>query len=237
MAKAGIVETGAPVAKKPAFTETLTVPAVPDVVTDEQYVLLGEARNRARAYMRKVEEFYTPRKQRAHGLWQAEIADEKAAKAPAVAFLAAADPKLLAYDDAKEAERRAEQARLEELARQQEEARKLEEAAALELEAHRTGDADLAQQAAEILEEPTETPTVFVASRTPVVGGLGARATYAAEVTDLKKLIAYVAKHPEHTNLLQANQTALNQLARALRDNMQIDGVRAVKNRSLASRG
>ena len=125
--------------------------------------------------------------------------------------------------------RLAEERRLADLARQQEEQRVLDEAAALELEADRTGDEDLRQQAQELAAEPVTTPAVSVGSYVPKVAGITQRGSYTARVTDLKKLVAWVAKHPKDINLLRVNEPALNALARSQKENLKIPGVQLVK--------
>ena len=69
------------------------------------------------------------------------------------------------------------------------------------------------------------------------VGGVSQRTTWSAQVVSMEQFITHVAAHTEHTHLLQPNSTALNQLARALKDKMRIPGVRAVPSVGTAVRG
>ena len=64
--------------------------------------------------------------------------------------------------------------------------------------------------------------------------GIAARKTYRAQVVAVIDLIRWVAQNPTHETLLQPNQSALNALARAQRENLRIPGVRVVVEDSIA---
>lgn len=64
--------------------------------------------------------------------------------------------------------------------------------------------------------------------------GVAARKTYRAQVVSMIDLIRWVAQNPTHETLLQPNQSALNALARAQRENLRIPGVRVVVEESVA---
>lgn len=117
----------------------------------------------------------------------------------------------------------AEQRRLEAEARKRMEEQALAQAAAIEA----SGDAELAEQ---VLEDAATAPAppVHVVPKVTSTPGVGSRTTWRAEVTDLQALIRYVAASPGHVNLIEANMTALNGLARSLRGAMNVPGVRAV---------
>lgn len=99
-----------------------------------------------------------------------------------------------------------------------------ERAAALQMEA----------QAVAATAEMIVAPKVDVAA--PVVKGISTRKTYTAEVVDIVALCRHIAEHPEHQNLVKADTTALKQMATALKENMNIPGVKLVINESLAAR-
>lgn len=130
-----------------------------------------------------------------------------------------------------------EERRLQDEARQEEEARRLNAAAALELEGNRTENPELLWEANELIEQPVIAPPVTVASTTPKIAGIVHRDNWSARVTDLKALVKYVAAHPEHLNLLQPNTTALNQLAKAMKTNLKVDGVQAFNAPVVAAGG
>jgi len=64
--------------------------------------------------------------------------------------------------------------------------------------------------------------------------GIAARKTYRAHVVSLIELIRWVAQNPTHETLLQPNQSALNAIARAQRENLRIPGVRVVVEESIS---
>jgi hypothetical protein len=119
-----------------------------------------------------------------------------------------------------EQRRRAEEEtrRREAEARKQEEERILNEAAAAE----DAGDGELAQA---ILEAPVVPVAVVAEPEVAKVSGVSTREAWSAEVLDVLAL----AKHAIATNqpnLILPNQTALNQLAKALKENLRVPGVR-----------
>lgn len=63
------------------------------------------------------------------------------------------------------------------------------------------------------------------------VAGISTRDNWAAEVTDFRALIRAVADGKWPSNLLQPDQTALNNMAKSLRGELNIPGVRAVCNK------
>jgi type I site-specific restriction endonuclease len=132
----------------------------------------------------------------------------------------------------------AEQRRLADIERRkrEEEARKAEEDRALkaaeELEA--AGEHELAEQ---VLTEDIEPPVIAEPEpELAKVDNVHTRTTYSCEVTDLRALIRYVAERPELTDLLQPSMTQLNQLARALRHNMKVPGVRLIESKQAVVR-
>ncbi len=74
-----------------------------------------------------------------------------------------------------------------------------------------------------------------VAEPVAKVSGVSMRTVWKAEVTDKMALIAFVAANPQFANLLDANTSALNQMAKAMKDAMQIGGVRVYEDKQLAS--
>lgn len=67
------------------------------------------------------------------------------------------------------------------------------------------------------------------------VSGISQRSVWKAEVTDKAALIAFIAANPQFQNLLEVNTSALNQMAKAMKDTMQIAGVRAFEEKTLAA--
>jgi hypothetical protein len=199
----------------------------------EDYVLLSADLKLAKAYVSEVEAFFKPLKQAADKAKKALLDSEREKLQPALDYETRVKRALVTWDTEQERIRQ-EQARvLREELRRQEEAQRLEQAAALE----RDGYTD---EAAAVIEDAIAAPApdVQVEKATPKVEGIAYRETWNATVTDPMKLIQFVAAHPQFEHLLTPNMPALNGLARAMKEAMQIDGVRAVKTRSVAaSRG
>lgn len=164
-------------------------------------------------------------------------AQKKKAEAPLAEAEAILKRGCVDYDMEQERIAKAEEIRLREEARRAEEQRRLEEAAALEREGNETNNPELLYEANELIEQPVETPGVVVAKNTPKVNGISYRETWNARVTNLQKLIQFVAKNPQHANLLAPNYAALNGLARSLKTGMRIDGVEAVCTKQAVASG
>lgn len=79
---------------------------------------------------------------------------------------------------------------------------------------------------------PNETSLIEKA----VAPGVSVRATWKGEVTDIAALIQAVAAGKAPGNLLLVNTQELNALARALKSELNIPGVKAVKVKNIASR-
>lgn len=144
---------------------------------------------------------------------------------------------LLAYETEQERIRQAEERRLQAEADRQAEAIALAGAAALEMEANRTGNAEMLQEAHDILSQPTEAPVVVVASSLPKVQGVVYRDNWRAFTTDLRLLAGAVADGSVAANLITPNLTALNQMARATQGGVKVPGVKFFNDRQIAARG
>jgi hypothetical protein len=123
----------------------------------------------------------------------------------------------------------------EEQARKEREAKALEEAAKLE-EQGKTEAAEEVVEAAESASEKTQAE----ASKSTVRSDYGATTTmkdnWSAEVVDIRILCHAIAKGDVPPEYVTANMPALNKVAKAEKDNMNVPGVEAVNNPTLASR-
>lgn len=128
-----------------------------------------------------------------------------------------------------QAERAAEQRRLEAQARERAEELRLQRA--LELEA--AGDKE---EASAIIEEPIAVVRVQPSAPAPKAAGLSAVERWSAIVKDKRALIAHVAAHPELGAFLDVNMPALNALARTQKEALSIPGVQAVKETGISAR-
>lgn len=134
---------------------------------------------------------------------------------------------LAVFTQREEEKRKKEQARLDELARKKEE--RLQERAAEQREQGH-------EERAEALEETATQVVAREAAPVTKAAGVHARVTWSAEVMDIQALIRACAegKTPyEGADLLVADMTVLNALARAQKDKLDIPGVKAVSNRGM----
>lgn len=135
---------------------------------------------------------------------------------------------LLQFNQKVKAENRARQAQAEAAARAERER--------MEAEARKLADQGQTEAAEAVRETAQVISAPIVAAAAPKVAGIQSRGTYKARVTDKMKLIQFVAAHPEFEHLLDANTSQLNQLAKAMKEKMKIDGVESYRAASIASR-
>jgi len=130
-----------------------------------------------------------------------------------------------AYDAEQERLRLEEERRLFEIARKQEEERRLMEAIAAE-------EAGEIEEAETIIEEQEYVPPVVVQKSIPKMeGGPVYRTIWSAEVVSIKDLCRAVSEGKASPELVLPNMPALNKLAVALKDTLQIPGVKATNRR------
>lgn len=203
------------------------------IQTDVEYTAVAERLKVITAFKRKVQDFFAPHKKRANDAHKALCDDEKKVLRPAEADEAKLKTALVAYTTEKERIRRAEEARLREEQRIAEETRRLEEAAALEREAAATGDLALKEQAEQLIDAPI--PMMPVQAETPAppkVDGISYRDVYRGDVVDLDALV--IAALKDKTGQLRGylkiepNQSAIDAMARSLKERLAIPGVRLV---------
>lgn len=113
-----------------------------------------------------------------------------------------------------------ERRRLAEIARKEAEERALAEAEALE----KAGEHEEAQA---VIEAPVYAAPPPIQKPAFKVDGRSFQTRWKATVTDFCKLVKYCAANPQFLHLVMANDSALNQMARALKQNMNIPGVSA----------
>lgn len=126
----------------------------------------------------------------------------------------------------------------------EEEARRREEAARKAEQDRLLADAVSAgtpEEQEAILNEPVTVPVVHVAPAVAKVAGVTSRTTYGAAGDNLNAFLCHIAgvprlKHPELVTGVTFNGPGLNALARAMRDNLNLPGVRLVKELSKSVR-
>lgn len=205
------------------------------IADDASYTRAAELLKGIKALRGRIADTFDSHIKRAFESHKALVREKAEAEAPLTEAEAIVKRSLVTYQQEQDRKAREEARRLEEAARQQEETRRLEEAAAIERVAAETGDEAMRATAHEVLEAPVAAVVVRPAPATPKIAGISYRDTYSARVVNVSKLIAFVARNPQFANLLTPNQTALNQLARAQKAMLQIDGVEVVTERVAAA--
>ncbi len=109
------------------------------------------------------------------------------------------------------------------------EAQKMAEQAQL---AFQTGQA----QANVIAQEASAMNAPVTVAAPSKVSGISMRETWKAEVTDKEALVKFIATNPHLLNLVDVNNSAVNQMAKAMKGNLNIPGVRAYAEKSVAAR-
>jgi hypothetical protein len=196
------------------------------VITDQaSYDAVVEMRQTLKTLRDAIEEARRERKKAKHEAWKAEVAAETAELAPVQEAERVLKALTFAWDAAQEALRRAKQAELEAEAK-----KKAEDEALAAAEAAQAAGAG-AQEVEAILETPIVAPPVVAPKAYVAAPRMAGRESWSGKVTDMQALIRFVAANPGFQNLLQINQTALNQLARSQKSMMKIPGVEARSER------
>lgn len=128
-------------------------------------------------------------------------------------------------------QREADRRRLE-AARKAEEEQRLERAIAIE---QSTGNAALAEV---ILNRPTPVAVAFAPpiAEAPKTDGTAVRKIWSAELVDKAELVQFIAANPMFLNLVDVNFKAANEMARSLKEQFAIPGLRAACKESEAVR-
>ena len=132
------------------------------------------------------------------------------------------------YQNEQEQKRKAEEAKLQEQARKQAEEIKLAQAKQLE-------DAGQKDMADAVLEQDVKVPVVKIEETK--AEGVSTRENWSAEVTDFRELVEAVASGDFPLDYLEANQPALNAMARATKRAFKVPGVTAVCKKSVVAKG
>jgi hypothetical protein len=88
-----------------------------------------------------------------------------------------------------------------------------------------------------VLEQPIVMPAIQIAPTYERASGVSIAKRYKAEVFDIKLLAAAVGRGEAVVNLIEANQSALNAMARASKGSIKIPGVRCVEDSTVRSGG
>lgn len=201
------------------------------ITSNVQYAEVAERLKVITSFKRKVQDFFSPHKKRANDAHKALCDDERSIIKPAEADEAKLKSAMVRWTTEQDRLRRAEENRLREQQRIAEENRRIEEAAALEREANATGDLALKEEANALIEAPI--PVMPVQAETPAppkVDGISYRDVYRGDVKDVWVLVEAALKNDQLRAFLriEPNQTAIDAMARSLKDKMRIPGVTLV---------
>ena len=226
------------------------------IMDAESFRLAVEDRAEIKRRLARIDELMQPICDTAYKAWKTAVAKRDGLKTPFVEADKAYSRAMGVWEQEQERQRRvAEEAahRERERLEAEERARVAAEQARLQREAEdrQLADAAAAEQrgdaetAARLIAAPVEVPTVaarpiFVpvapVAPAPAAAGVSFRDTWTAVVDDFSALVKAVAAGQAPITVLQANQTALNGLARALKGALNVPGVRAVNERIAAQR-
>jgi hypothetical protein len=172
------------------------------------------------ALRREIEQHHAPLKKSTYAAWQQAIAAEKKLLEPVVEAERLYKTAIAGYE--------AEQRRIEAEARAKAEAealRQAEDARERELEEAESQGADAAE-----IEAMITAPLVVTRPKVEPVfqqaKGVSVASNWKGEVVSLGALVKAVAAGQASLNLLMANESAINQLARATRGTLQVPGIR-----------
>jgi len=87
-----------------------------------------------------------------------------------------------------------------------------------------------------ILSEPIDVIPPEPSIEKPTSSGISYSDRWSGETTDLMELARYVVQNPQFIRLLAPNDVAINEMARALKENLKIPGIRARCEKIMSTR-
>jgi hypothetical protein len=200
-------------------------------VTDQKsYDLAVEKRTAAKSWLKSAEEWFDGIQKPAYDAYKNILAQRKLVCEPTEAAIKQINGALLSFDQEQERIRRDEQRRLDEEARKKAEDDRIAQAAEMESKGVDAATVNAVLDAPITVMAPVVAAPTYERSSQVVY-----RDNWSAECFDLFKLVQAVAKDKSKIGLLQVNTTALNQMAKALKESMAVPGCRAVNNKVVAS--
>jgi hypothetical protein len=198
--------------------------AVTDAASAE---LAGTVRQQIQEKIKDIGDHYGPDKALAHKLHLSISSKERQALGPLEAARDFLNGELRRWHDEQERQARLERQRVEAENKRVEEERRLQEAEQLEKQGEK-------KEAEKVLQAPLILPPTQAAPA-PKVESVQFRDNWKGEVTDFAAFVAHIAANPALLNLLQPNETAINQTARAQKELLSIPGLRVWNDRVVAS--
>lgn len=181
-----------------------------------------------KAYRKQLGETFDPIISKAHAAHREAIAQKKKHEGPAIEAEGIVKGRMLEWQREEQARAQAEARQAEEAARQRAEEEQLAAAEAAE----KAGDAAAAEA---IISEPPVVAPIVARPAAPKVEGISTRENWSAEVTDITALICAIAEGKAPTTVVTPNMSALNGLARSMKNELSIPGVRAVCSQGMAA--
>jgi len=169
----------------------------------------------------EINETFDPIIKKQHEAHKEAVAQKKKIEAPLIEAESIIKPRMAAYHEEQERKRREEEDRI----RKEADRKAQEEQIADAVLAHESGQEELGDA---ILEAPAYIPTIVAPKAAVKIEGVSFRDNYKAEVTDLKALMMAVLEGQVPSNVIEANMSVLNSLARSLKGQLNYPGVRVV---------
>lgn len=215
-------------AEQQAITLQSEITAI--VITDQQsYDLAVDKRTAAKDWLKRAEAWFDTIQKPAYDAYQNILKQRKLVCDPTEQAIRRINSGLVNWDNEQERQRRERQLEAEAEARKKAEADRVVEAARLEQQGAEAETVEAALDAP-IIPAPVQVEPNYERSK-----AVNFRDNWKGEVVDFHKLIQAVAKDKSKIGLLQVNQSALNQMAKALKDQMQIPGCKAFNDKIAAS--
>lgn len=200
------------------------------IQNDKHYVSAGDFLKSLRDIQSEIRETFDPAIHAAHEAHKAVLAAKAKHAKPIEEAERIVKDKMLGYQDDRERQRRAEEARLREAARQQEEEDR-------NARAQQLIEAGKPEEALAILDQEVEPPPVILRAGVPKIKGVIQREGIKAEVYDLMALVKGVASGAVPIALIEPNMKAINAMMRAADGKLKLPGVQVVPDKTLVTRG
>ncbi len=229
------------------MTTTLAVPKEANEIAEEGLILIAQAEELEvvdaasfeqggqfllvlKKYQRRVREIMDPIVKAADATHKIAVRQRGVLLDPAASAESIVKSRLTAWEQAEQTRLKAAAQEAEERARRDADAAKRAEIARLEAEGQEARAAAVRAAPPPIVLSPPA-PTM------PKVAGVSFRDHWTAKVVDLRALVAAVAKGEQPLELLQADQTALDALARTFKQHLDVPGVEAKHERIAGGSG
>lgn len=225
-------------------------PDVALVVTEGQSIVIIDQRSydaactfltsKVNPKIKEIDDFFDKNIKGANDLHKSLIAQKKTISEPVANLKKAINTEIIAWDD-------------EQAEKQREAQRQAEEAQRLQDEEFRIANAVEVEQQGGTQEEVNQVLATPVITHAPVAApvyqkasGISVKVLWRAEIKgeadkttyekSMRELCAAIGRGEQPVTYVEPNLTALNQIAKAQREAMNVPGVKAVSNKSAASR-